>query len=135
MSLQIKARHCTVDESLRTYVAQKVERISRFYAKVHQIEVVFTDEKKSITCEIEVVAPPLNVIGKADDKDIRASFDKAQKVVEGKLKREKSRMIDVKRQMGNNGNRPASPETPVEEVAALDELEAEFVEQLEEDPR
>jgi len=135
MSLQIKARHCTIDDTLRSYVEKKLERIRRYYSKVHGIEVIFTDEKTTYTCEIEVIAPPMHVIATAEDKEIRASFDKAQKVVERNLKREKTRMIDSKRHGPETMGRPSAPGTPVDEDAVLEEIEAEFEEQLEEGQR
>ncbi len=131
MSLHIKARHCTVDDAMRAYVEDKLARTRRYYSKVHAIEVIFTDEKTRFDCEIEIIAPPMYVVASAQDKDLRAAFDKAQKVVERKLKREKSRMIDTKRH-GTEVTVPASPSTPVDEIAAMRELEEEVERSLEE---
>ena len=135
MALQIKARHCTVEDALKSYVESKLDRLGRFYAKIHDIQVIFTNARAIHSCEIEVTAPPMVVLGTADDKDIRAAFDKAQKVVERKLQREKTRMIDSKRQAGGAGLKPTSPMTPIDEAAALEEFEDEMGSEVEEQDR
>ncbi len=135
MALQIKARHCTVEDALKSYVETKIDRLSRFYAKIHDIQVIFTNARAIHSCEIEVTAPPMHILGTADDKDPRAAFDKAQKVVERKLQREKTRMIDSKRQPGGAGSRPSSPTTPIDEAVALEEFEDEMGTRVEERDR
>ena len=45
MSLQIKCRRCTIEDSLKAYVEKKSARLNRFFSKILKQEVVFTGEK------------------------------------------------------------------------------------------
>jgi putative sigma-54 modulation protein len=122
MSLQIKSRHCEIDEALKGYIAKKVTRLNRFFAKVQSVEITFTCEKFRYTCVIEVAAPPLSVYASVEDTDPRVAFDKADKVVIRQVKRQKGRMITTKRQ--GRPERPSALETPVVEDEEFEDDEA-----------
>jgi putative sigma-54 modulation protein len=57
----ISARHMEVSEPLKTYADQKVNKLTRYYDKIQEIEVVFDAGKDAVNVEVIVNAEHRNM--------------------------------------------------------------------------
>lgn len=56
MVVTISARHMDVTEALRNYAQQKVAKLTKYYDRIQEIEVVFDAGKESVNVEVIVHA-------------------------------------------------------------------------------
>lgn len=62
MQIVVKGRHVTVTEDIRNYVQEKASKLSRFYDRIHEVEVVFDHESEQFTCEMIVHLDQKNTV-------------------------------------------------------------------------
>ncbi len=56
MQIQVTARHVTLTDDVRDYAETKAGKLSRFYDRIHEIEVVLDHESEQFTAEMIVRA-------------------------------------------------------------------------------
>ena len=56
MQIRIAGRHVEVTDDVRDYVESKVAKLSRFYDRIHEVEVVLGHESEQFTAEMIVRA-------------------------------------------------------------------------------
>ncbi len=54
MNITITGRHVEIREDVREYVAEKAEKLPRFYDRIHEIEFVLDNESEQYTAEMIV---------------------------------------------------------------------------------
>jgi putative sigma-54 modulation protein len=70
------SRHTDVGEALKTYAQQKVTKLTKYYDRIQEIEVVFDGAKGSIQVEVIVNAEHRNMfIAKHEGDDAYACVD------------------------------------------------------------
>ena len=75
MQLDISGKNIEVSDSLRDYVAEKVERVDRHIDNVRDAHVVLTVEKYRNFAEINLNANGTTLHADAEDKDMYAAID------------------------------------------------------------
>ncbi|MFZ0391827.1 MAG: ribosome-associated translation inhibitor RaiA [Calditrichia bacterium] len=91
MELTITARHFRIQEDLKMYVEDKVQRLNRFYGEILDLEVVLGWEKITRYCEFRIKVNGKQIVVKEITDDIRKSFDLALDKAERQLKRYKEK--------------------------------------------
>lgn len=56
MQIQISGRHVEVPAELRSYIEEKIQKLPRFYDRIHEVEVILGHESELFTAEIIVRA-------------------------------------------------------------------------------
>lgn len=56
MQIIVKGRHVDVNDQVRDYIHEKASKVTRFYDRIQEIEVVLDQESEQFTCEMIVRA-------------------------------------------------------------------------------
>ncbi len=54
MQLNITARHVEIPDEVRAYVGERVDKLLRFYDRIHEVEVILGHESEQFTAEMIV---------------------------------------------------------------------------------
>lgn len=54
MQIIVKGRHVDVNDQVRDYIREKASKVTRFYDRIHEIEVILDQESEQFTCEMIV---------------------------------------------------------------------------------
>lgn len=114
MRITISGRRADVDESLKSYAAEKADKLQRYYDRVLSVEVVFDVEAAQHCCEVIAKGDHhTTFIAKETHPDAYASLDAALRDLERQLKRHKERFRNRKHLAGREEREP--PTGPVVE--------------------
>lgn len=102
MNLNITARRFKLKEDLRKYVKEKVEKLNKFHDGIVKMEVILGWEKMTRIVELKVNVNGKLIIIKEESDELRKSFDLALDRAERQLKRHKSKIKDVERNVLNS---------------------------------
>ena len=106
MQLDITGKNIEVTDSLRDYVREKVDRITRHFDNVIDVHVVLSVEKHRQFAEINVSASGAHLHADAEDKDMYAAVDgmadkidrQVRKHKEKRQQRDQAELRDAKEQ-------------------------------------
>lgn len=94
MVVTISARHMDVTDTLRSYAEQKAGKLTKYFDRIQEIEVVFDAGKDAVSVEIIVNAEHRNMfIAKHNEGDAYACIDGCVH----KLERQLSEHKDIRR--------------------------------------
>jgi putative sigma-54 modulation protein len=145
MRIDITCRHCEMDADLKSYVEDKVSRLSRYFDRVDVAHLVFEAEGHRRIADLTVHASRAIISSEQTADDMRSAFDRALEKVERQIRRYKERVrnhkgieptADVAAQAGgvaleNLGLVPESLASkamaPAEAFAELEELGVSFL--------
>ncbi len=119
MPVSITTRKMEISEGLNNLVTEKIRKLKKYFDKVDNIEVVFTQEKLRTKCEITIYGVPFSSHAEAENGDERTAFEKALKSISRQVKDKKNRMVDRKRKSVN----PDKAAAELAEPEDLDESE------------
>lgn len=98
MQVNITARHTELDDSLKGYINDKLEKLSKYNYSIEEAKSIFQKEKFYHIAEITLTGKGFRIAAFEKDQDIKASFDlclmnaqKQLKKVKEKVKRRKVR--------------------------------------------
>ncbi len=97
MKTKIVGRDLEVTEAINDYVERKLERIDKYF-EVAEAEVTLKAAKNEQTAEIFVKANGCTYIAAAEDKDLYASIDKDIDILEGQIRKEKTKREKMQRE-------------------------------------
>jgi putative sigma-54 modulation protein len=99
MQINITARHMEIDNELKGYINNKLEKLEKYNDKTENARVVFEKEKFNYITEITLTGKGFRIAAVEKNQDIRSSFDLCLSNAQSQLKktREKVREIKVKR--------------------------------------
>jgi putative sigma-54 modulation protein len=75
MNLQLTGHHVDITPAIRNYVLSKLDRISRHFEHVIDVEVIMTVEKLDQKIEANVHLPGKDIHVEANDNDMYAAID------------------------------------------------------------
>jgi putative sigma-54 modulation protein len=88
LKINITGRHLDVTPAMRKYTQEKVEKLGRFYDRIHGIDAVLSEEGERQVVEVKAhVGKGTTLVGKVENSDIYAALD----LVVGKLERQITR--------------------------------------------
>lgn len=104
MNVTISARHMDVTEPLRAYAEQKTARLTRYYDRIQEIEVVFDVVKDAVNVEMIVNAEHRNMfLANHGEGDAYACIDGCVHKLE--------RQLSEHKQMFRNRKHPETDKT------------------------
>jgi putative sigma-54 modulation protein len=92
VQIVVKGRHVEITDEVRDYIREKAGKITRFYDRIHEIEVILDHESEQITCEMVVRVDHKNtVIGKAAGPDTLSLIDLVVEKIERQVVKHKEK--------------------------------------------
>lgn len=92
MQAIITGRHVEMTDEVRNHVNEKVQKLTRFYDRIHEIEAVFDHESDQFTCELIVRVDHKNTfVAKELGPDTFALIDLCVEKVERQIKKHKEK--------------------------------------------
>jgi len=112
MQIKISSKHMDITPAIESYATKKVEKLSRFFDRIQQIDVVIDKAKKGYTTEIITdVEHHEPFVSTSDHDDLYACIDLGVDRSIRQLKDHKSKLRDHKHTAGMDGI-PATPGGP-----------------------
>ena len=90
MDIKILGKDLTATEAIKEYVEKKLERIDKYFEEA-EAEVTIRTEKNTQIAEIYVIANGEKYRAVTEDKDLYASIDKDIDILEGQIRKAKTK--------------------------------------------
>ena len=118
MEIKITGKELEVTEAIKDYVERKLERVDKYFENA-TADVTLKADRNEQTAEIFVRANGYTYIAAAEDKDLYASIDKDIDILEGQIRKEKTKREKMQRE--------GSLKTMEEEKDIIAEIKNEIV--------
>jgi putative sigma-54 modulation protein len=92
MNLKITARHFKLQDDLKAYVEEKVQKLNKYYDNILDIDLVLGWEKLNRYAELRINVYNKQIVIKEVSDEIRKSFDVALNRAERQLKKYKDKI-------------------------------------------
>lgn len=92
MNLNITFRHAEPSEAVKTYAAEKVERLTKYFDGVVEGHVILGQEKIRHLAEVALQANGVRIIAKEENADFYSAIDNVVDKLERQLKRHKEKL-------------------------------------------
>ena len=90
MEIKVFGKGIEVTEAIKDYVEEKLDRVDKYFEE-SSAEVTIRTEKNEQIAEIVVSANSENYRAEAEEKDLYASFDKVIDILEGQIRKAKTK--------------------------------------------
>ena len=121
MQIHMTARHCELGPDVRTFAQQRLEKLSKYDSRIHEVRVIVSHERKLHTAEITLRSHQQDVVITESHLDARAAIELAAERLEERVRRSKEKRINApRRERRLNGTDDAQP-AGTEDGAADDE--------------
>ncbi len=97
MKIKVVGRELEVTEAINDYIERKLDRIDKYFEEA-EAEVTLKANKNEQTAEFFVKANGYTYIAAAEDKDLYASIDKDIDILEGQIRKEKTKREKMQRE-------------------------------------
>ena len=87
MNLQISGHHLEITPALHDYVTSKLERVTRHFDHVIDVNVILSVEKLKQKAEVTVHLPGKDIFVEAIDEDLYAAIDAAARKLDAAIRR------------------------------------------------
>ncbi|MDQ5877413.1 MAG: putative sigma-54 modulation protein [Pseudomonadota bacterium] len=94
MNLQISGHHLEVTPAIREYVTAKLERVTRHFDHVIDVNVILTVEKLKQKAEVTLHVPGKDIFVEADDGDLYAAIDNLVDKLDRQVQKYKQKLQD-----------------------------------------
>ena len=94
MNLQVSGHHLEITPALRDYVANKLERITRHFDNVINVNVILSVDKLKQKAEVTVHLAGKDVYVETDDEDLYAAVDALADKLERQVQKYKQKLQD-----------------------------------------
>jgi putative sigma-54 modulation protein len=98
MDVEITGRHIVITPAIRAYVMKRLRKFDKFFGADASFHVIIDVEKERHTAEILLKSKLLNLTGKGETGDMYSSIVRAVEKLERQAIKNKSRLIETKRQ-------------------------------------
>jgi putative sigma-54 modulation protein len=126
MELKIEGRHFKITEPIQQRVEEKLARLEKYFDGIHRLHVILDiedgrreDDRRQTVELVCTVARRTTLVAKGEAKDLYEAIDKAEKKLEGELKKYKAKLHPIVR--GKNRPEALSPIGAVEVAGEEDE--------------
>ena len=117
MKVQVTGKDYKVTDAISDYIERKLERIDKYFEE-STAEVVLKSEKNEQIAEVKVKANGEKYVAASEEKDLYASIDKVIDILEGQIRKVKTK----KDKMMRDGSIKDLNETYKEEKEITDEI-------------
>jgi putative sigma-54 modulation protein len=124
MSVQITSRNVDLQDQTRRRIEAKAGKLSRYFDRIHEVDVVLTQERHRQIAEVVLHCEGVKVKAREANTLLLTALDRAFEKVERQIKRYKRRLIDTRRRPARRTMRATetvmalSTETEVKEETA-----------------
>ena len=94
MNLQISGHHLEVTPAIREYVTAKLERVTRHFDHVIDVNVILSVEKLKQKAEVTVHVRGKDIFVEADDRDLYAAIDSLVDKLDRQVQKYKQKVQD-----------------------------------------
>ena len=95
MDITTTARHFDLTSEIKDHTEKKLNRLARYFDRIHEAHVILTKEKFRYSAEITLrVGGGADLVGREETPDVFGSIDGAVDRLEGQVKRHKGRLKD-----------------------------------------
>ncbi len=108
MQLNLSGHHIEITPALRSYVANKMERLERHFDQVTNMHVVLSVEKLRQKAEASLHVSGANLFADAENEDMYAAIDALVDKLDRQIKKHKEKLKDhhqseggIKSQLGD----------------------------------
>ena len=128
MKISIHGDHIKITEAIKTYVEEKISKISKFFEDENSIEAIVKIRVKGNDQIIEVTVPTKLFTIRAEDSnsDLYAAIDLVQKKLETQIKKNKSKLMNKYKDKKGFVMINEEVEEPIEESQILRRKEIDF---------
>jgi putative sigma-54 modulation protein len=120
LKINVTVRHFDLTPGMREHVVEKVEKLGRFFDRIHLIDVVAWEEGERHTIEVKVhVGKGTTLVGKVEEPDLYTALDLVIDKLERQLRKFKEKLVQRK-------TRPHLPESGVPVDEGEDEVEETY---------
>lgn len=100
MQITVRGKNIQITDALRDYATKKVERLSKYFDRPVEAQVMLTVEKDRHTVEVTAMVDGLILRGEESSPDMYASIDLVSDKLEKQIERYKTR---ISRRLRTNG--------------------------------
>ena len=111
MQLNITGHHVEVTDSLKAYVAEKLERLEKHFDHVNNVHVILSVEKQRQKSEATVNVSGASLFADSTEEDMYAAIDSMADKLDRQIKKHKEKLKDHHRNEGSQ----IKHQQPVEE--------------------
>lgn len=97
MDINITGRNITLNDSLKSYVHKRMDKLEKLYNRMYRCEVILEEEKERKIAEVIIYLKRNRVVAKESSPDIYASIDNASENVKKQLGRLHGRLTSRRR--------------------------------------
>jgi putative sigma-54 modulation protein len=116
LNLEIRGRHLDVKETIRGYIEERAERLTRYYNRITKMQFVLSKQGVKFSAEVVVSAPRAGqLVAEATEEGLQAAVDKALDKMERQIRRFKEKLRDHHREAGRTVQRDEGPKVSEEE--------------------
>ena len=94
MNLHVSGHHLEVTPALRDYVAQKLQRVTRHFDHVIDVNVILTVEKLKQKAEVTVHVRGKDIFVETEDSDMYAAIDALTDKLDRQVQKYKQKVQD-----------------------------------------
>ena len=94
MNLQISGHHLEITPALHDYVTSKLERVTRHFDHVIDVNVILSVEKLKQKAEVTVHLPGKGIFVEAIDEDLYAAIDGLGDKLDRQIQKHKQKLQD-----------------------------------------
>jgi putative sigma-54 modulation protein len=102
MNLRITARRFKLPDDMKQYVEQKASKLDRYYDGIIKIDVILGWEKLTRFAELKIDVNSKQIVIKEISEDMRKSIDLALERAERQLKKYKSKIRKIEKDIINS---------------------------------
>ena len=94
MNLSISGHHIDITESMKTYIAEKMEKLTRHFDHVIDVHVICTVEKLRHKAESTIQVSGAKIFAEATEEDMYASIDAMISKLDRQVLKHKEKLKD-----------------------------------------
>jgi len=110
MQINITGHHIDVTDALRTYVTEKLGKLSRHFDHVTNVHVILTVEKQAQKAEATVHCSGTDLFAQHNTEDMYASIDGLVDKLDRQIVKHKEKITDHNRKSGGVKSIPSTAE-------------------------
>jgi putative sigma-54 modulation protein len=116
VQIHLTARHCELGPDVRTFAQARLEKLSKYDSRIHEVRVIVSQERKLHTAEITLRTHQQDMVITESHADARAAIELAADRLEDRVRRGKEKRVHAPRRTGEargavrgNGTDDAQP--------------------------
>ncbi len=97
MEIRVTGRHFEVNDEIRKYLENKIDKLNRYFSRIVEIHAILEKEKYRCTVEVTIKTNTGLIVAQHENQDMLLSIDYVINKLERQLKKLKERRRDLKR--------------------------------------